>query len=529
MEAANSQELDARFRELKRYVRFSEDDAQRLARFRPRAEPHFHEIVQLFYERVREHEDAFAVFGSEEALARMHGLLVAWLGRILTGPYDAAYAAKSCHIGQVHVRVGLPQRFMFTAMSVFRQRLHALAGTLGDDPDLALALDRILDLELALMNDAYQEAMAGRMQRLAREARERARGSAQEVATRYEHAFMMAGCITVALDAKGRALLVNRQAAAVADVEPAEVAGEPFGDLIAEERERFQQALTTVFATQERVKVPLSLSIRTRAGRIRRVEGVLARDPEENRGEPMAIFTGQDVTDQEALLARVRQAERLAAVGTLAAGLAHEIRNPLNGAQLHITYIERALRRRGGEDDLEEAIGVVSGEIARLSALVNEFLDFARPARPETKPCDVKPLCRHAAVITKNETGVKIDLELPQSPLVAQIDPHKIEQVILNLVRNAVEACETSDGRVRIRAYREPRFAVIEVHDDGPGFQAEAPIFDAFFSTKAQGTGMGLAIAHRIVDDHGGSIEAQSRPGDTMFRVRLPAVEQATD
>jgi PAS domain S-box-containing protein len=526
MDAANTQELDARFRELKRYVRFGEDDAKRLARFHPRAEPHFAEIVQLFYERVREHEDAFAVFGSEEALGRMHGLLVAWLGRILSGPYDGAYAAKSCHIGQVHVRVGLPQRYMFAAMSVFRQRLHALA---GPDPDLVLSLDRILDLELALMNDAYQDAMTGRMQRLEREARRRARGGAQEAATRYEQAFMMAGCITVALDAAGRALLVNHQAAAVADVEPAEVAGEPFVDLIAEELDGFRQALATVFAAEERVRLPLSLSLRTRSGRIRRVEGVLARDPSEDRGEAMAIFTGQDVTDQEALLARVRQAERLAAVGTLAAGLAHEIRNPLNGAQLHITYIERALRRRGGEDDLEEAIGVVSGEIARLSELVNEFLDFARPARPETKPCDVKPLCRHAAVITKNETGVKIDLELPQSPLVAEIDPHKVEQVILNLVRNAVEACETSDGRVRIRAYREPRFAVIEVHDDGPGFHDEAPIFDAFFSTKAQGTGMGLAIAHRIVDDHGGSIEAQSRPGDTVFRVRLPAVEPASD
>ena len=107
-----------------------------------------------------------------------------------------------------------------------------------------------------------------------------------------------------------------------------------------------------------------------------------------------------------------------------------------------------------------------------------------------------------------------------------EVDRERLQQVLLNLMQNAVEALARG-GTVTVRARREPRHAVIDVEDDGPGLPSDsAPIFDAFFSTKPAGTGLGLAIVHRIVTDHGGTIDVESRPGRTQFRIRLPLTQQ---
>ena len=122
------------------------------------------------------------------------------------------------------------------------------------------------------------------------------------------------------------------------------------------------------------------------------------------------------------------------------------------------------------------------------------------------------------------ETGsTAVVLDFPVSDLEIEIDGAKVEQVLLNVLQNAIEAAPAGGGAVVVRVRRQPRRALIEVEDDGPGLPSpDAPIFDAFFSTKPQGTGLGLAIAHRIVTDHGGTIDVTSRPGSTVFRITLP-------
>jgi signal transduction histidine kinase len=119
---------------------------------------------------------------------------------------------------------------------------------------------------------------------------------------------------------------------------------------------------------------------------------------------------------------------------------------------------------------------------------------------------------------------VELIADMPSSDVTVEVDGARIEQVLLNLLHNAIEAlAPQGGGRVVLRARREPRFALIEVEDEGPGLTSpEAPIFDPFYSTKPHGTGLGLAIVHRIVTDHGGTIDFVSRPGRTIFRVRLP-------
>ena len=204
------------------------------------------------------------------------------------------------------------------------------------------------------------------------------------------------------------------------------------------------------------------------------------------------------------------------------------IRNPLNGAHLHLTFLERGLKRSGVDDeDALEAVRVVGEGIRRLGALVSEFLDFARPRPLDKRATSVRALCERAAQLVApaaETTGVTVKLDLPSAEMELDVDGSKIAQVLLNLFRNAIEAApQGGGGRVVLRARRQPRQAVIEVEDDGPGLASpEAPIFDPFFSTKPQGTGLGLAIAHRIVTDHEGTIDVTSRPGKTLFRVTLP-------
>src|SRR5262249_16688338 len=221
------------------------------------------------------------------------------------------------------------------------------------------------------------------------------------------------------------------------------------------------------------------------------------------------------------------QAEKLAAVGTLAAGLAHEIRNPLNGALLHVTFLERGLIRAGAEPETLEALRVVGGEIDRLSQLVSEFLDFARPQPLTRQPVAPQAVGERAAQLVEADGAaahVVVVRDFPRADLVVDADAAKLEQVLLNLVRNAIEAmAPIGGGQVVIRARRTPLHAILEVEDHGPGLQnAHAPIFDAFYSTKPNGTGLGLAIVHRIISDHGGTISVESEPGRVVFRATLP-------
>ena len=223
--------------------------------------------------------------------------------------------------------------------------------------------------------------------------------------------------------------------------------------------------------------------------------------------------------------ARLRRSEKLAAVGTLAAGLAHEIRNPLNGAHLHLTYLKRGLAKRD-DHELTEAVDVVSSEVQRLSRLVTDFLDFARPRELRRERASIQEICRTSAGLIRPNApagAIDIQLDLAETEIVAEVDPAMIQQVLLNLLTNAVQAVEGSGGTVILRASRRPLDVVLDVIDDGPGLaDVDAPVFDAFYSTKEGGTGLGLSIVHRIASDHGGHVNVESRPGATRMRVVLP-------
>lgn len=517
--------------EMIRYVRLDGDDSDRVHALLPVVEPHFESIAVDFYDRIREHEAAHAVFADEAQVRRLHRSLVAWLGALFGGDYGEAHFARTAHVGWVHVRIGLPQRYMQTAMTLIRAHLvGAVQAALAPAEASAsvLALDKLIDLELAVMVEAYRDHYVKRLESLSRAELDDRASTIESMERRYVRAFERAHVLVIGVDGSGGIALFNREAERASGWALDEVLGRAPAEVVMEPEHvpLLQRHLDEAQPDEDRF---FDAALPTRAGHRRMVRWQLARTAARDAPTPHDVhyfLIGHDVTDEVELAERTRRAERLAAVGTLAAGLAHEIRNPLNGAHLHLTLVERALSRGGPlhAEDLE-SLGVVGVEIRRLGDLVNDFLQFARPQRFELVPTALEDVARRAVGLVVPDAarrGASIELDVASPDLVVMGDAQRLEQVLLNLLRNAIEAHDGPSGHVVLRLYRTPASVVAEVEDDGPGLpDPQAPIFDAFFTTKASGTGLGLSIAHRIADDHGGALTVQSAPGKTVFRLTL--------
>ncbi|HVV48522.1 MAG TPA: ATP-binding protein [Polyangia bacterium] len=335
--------------------------------------------------------------------------------------------------------------------------------------------------------------------------RERLRAELERSEGRHRELVELMPAFVLALDAHGGISTWNRQLEQVTGFSRAEMLGRP------------GQALV---GTDEQARdLPL------KAGRPRKVRWSRAEVTGPD-GAPTVYAVGIDVTNEEEMLRRVLRAERLAAVGTMAAGLAHEVRNPLNSASLQLTVLERRLERGEETERTVPIARIIKGEIDRLDRLVRDFLAFARPHPLDPRPVDMQTLLTTVRDLIAPEAEaarVSITVDVPASTRAASGDTERLRQVLLNLTRNAIEAMHARGGHLILRARSTPTAVTIDVEDDGPGFPEDLPVFDAFFTTKDQGTGLGLALVHRIVTDHGGTIRVESRPGRTCFSVSLSA------
>jgi two-component system sensor histidine kinase PilS (NtrC family) len=245
--------------------------------------------------------------------------------------------------------------------------------------------------------------------------------------------------------------------------------------------------------------------------------------PLEEQKVPGHVILFQDLTELRQMEEAVRRSDRLAVVGGLAAGLAHEIRNPLASMCGSIEIL-------GGSSHLDDQerrlMHVVLSEAERLEALVRDFLSFARPTSPKLEPLDgALAVAETVELFRPQATARGIDLELrADGPLVVRADPRQLRQVLWNLLGNAADAT-ASGGRVRVHFSRHNHYGLLEVADSGEGIGEEdlKRIFDPFFTTKERGTGLGLTIVHRIVEAHGGELSVRSKLGQgSTFRVALP-------
>ena len=336
----------------------------------------------------------------------------------------------------------------------------------------------------------------------------------------------------ITLDRTGRVLTGNRMAGIITGITPEILTGRFWEDLFAD-----SEPLRQVLADLEG------------GARTRRLEARVSRQDGTvvpvgltmallSRGEVTVgvVCSFQDLTEIKRMEERVRRGDRLAAAGALAAGLAHEIRNPLLSVIGSIEVLQRSLKPEGADAELME---IALKESDRLNGLLTEFLEYSRVQPVRREVCDVGEILREMVHLLSYDKrlapGVRIVCDVEPESLSASLDPKQIRQALWNLCANAAEAMP-GGGRLTLRARmrrcppakeggRPSECLEIGVEDTGRGIPAArmSSIFEPFYSTKPQGFGLGLAIVHRIVHEHGGQIDVESRAGEgTTFVLTIP-------
>jgi len=228
---------------------------------------------------------------------------------------------------------------------------------------------------------------------------------------------------------------------------------------------------------------------------------------------------------------QMERADRLASIGEMAAGIAHEIKNPLTGIASAITIINDDF---SASDPRKEILGEVLEQVKRMDKTVNDLLFFGKPAEPEPVCTDLNSVLRKTLIFASQHRGSKggviekvMDIQEDIPPV--YVDPKQIQQVFLNLILNAIQAMQ-SGGVLTIKTALvqegQQKWVTVTISDTGPGIpeQILGKIFTPFFTTKAQGTGLGLAICHKLVTQQGGTIRVESKDGKgTDFYIQLPA------
>jgi PAS domain S-box-containing protein len=252
-------------------------------------------------------------------------------------------------------------------------------------------------------------------------------------------------------------------------------------------------------------------------------------------GRDAVLVNMVDVTQLKEMERIALVQEKMASLGHVATGIAHEIRNPLSGINLYLSALEKVLEESEGLDpEAREMAGTITGTMkgasAKIEAVIRRVMDFSKPAPMRKGTADVNRAVQevvHLYRVKLSHQGVALELTLAEMLPPCDVDLQLLEQVLLNILTNATQALETVDGRkaIAIASFREDNRVVVAIGDSGPGVPEEIRhrIFDPFFTTKKEGTGIGLSFSHKVIADHGGIITVgSSRLGGAEFRICLP-------
>lgn len=240
-----------------------------------------------------------------------------------------------------------------------------------------------------------------------------------------------------------------------------------------------------------------------------------------------------DVTERRSEEARLRRAESLASMTTLAAGVAHEIRNPLTSMSIHLQLIQRALRRSDAVSaEIDESLRTMTAEIQRLNKIVVDFLFAVRPMNSELREGDINDVLRPLLAFLRPElsaSGIEVVEKLAARLPPAQIDERLLREALLNIVKNA-QAAMAAGGTLAVGTVLEGERIRITVRDTGTGIPDDIAdkIFEPYFTTRDFGSGLGLTLTYKIIKEHAGDIEVASKPGvGTTLRVSIPVSPRA--
>jgi signal transduction histidine kinase len=242
------------------------------------------------------------------------------------------------------------------------------------------------------------------------------------------------------------------------------------------------------------------------------------------------VVTLKDAETRRQLESRLDISNRLAAIGRITSGVAHEIKNPLNAITLHLEVART--QAEGRSEDLQRELDVISSEVKRLDRVVKTFLDFTRPLEINVKDCDLAQIVRDVAALVVAQTAerrMQIGVETPPDPAIVRGDPELIRQALLNVVLNAIDATP-DEGRLDLKVVRAFDQYLVSVQDTGSGIPPEIQdkIFNLYFTTKPNGNGIGLAVTFRVVQLHSGTISFDSEVGKgTCFKLGFPSTSAA--
>jgi two-component system, NtrC family, sensor histidine kinase PilS len=353
---------------------------------------------------------------------------------------------------------------------------------------------------------------------------ELSREFAADLAALYEHVVRCLSSGLLTTDKAGQLMTVNEAAAEILGVDPLAVVGKPALDVL--------PGLAAVLAGLEERDVVRRGEIRAwRPDGTALALGVSISPLLDGRGAPLGrIVNFQDLTELRRMEQQMRRGERLAVVGGIAAGLAHEIRNPLASISGSIEL----LRASPLNPDDRRLMDIVLREVDRLNALCTDLLDYARPRERLVLRVDVAALVDETLrVFAADRTLPGVTAKVTGAPAAAGVeveaDPAQLRQVLWNLLRNAAEAMPEG-GEVGVSVTVDGGGVELSVSDSGQGIAPEDQerIFEPFYTTKERGSGLGLATVHRIVHEHGGQVSIQSAPGKgTRVTVRLPLAAPA--
>jgi signal transduction histidine kinase len=377
---------------VKAYVGFGDDSSALLREAHPLVAPRFGPIVDDFYATIEAHAGArAAIKGGAAQIERLKGSLMRWIDEMFRGPHDEAYFQRRARIGHIHVKIDLPQVYMFTAMDRIRvQTQSVLRDSTAFDAEkakrVATALDQILDIELAIMLETYRED----------------------------------------------------------------------------------------------------------------------------------------------LVAKNRTAERLATIGQLAAGIGHELRNPLGVVESSAFLVTRRLEQLQVSDaSVARHMEKIAVEVQRSNKTISDLLELARSRPLSRRAVPARTLLDAAVPAANLPAGVTVEIDAAPE-LTLDCDPDQLTRVLTNLLINASQAMG-GRGHIWIDARRESAVVTLVVRDDGPGVPADVRprIFEALFTTKAKGNGLGLALCRRIAEAHGGTVTLDASDRGASFRVVIPDVGAA--
>ena len=332
--------------------------------------------------------------------------------------------------------------------------------------------------------------------------------------------------VLTVLQATGRIREANDAVRDVFGLEPHQIIGKRLLELLLPvDRVTMESALAAAFAgSPARVEVQVTLP----GGATRVVALATSRLPEAD--PPSVLLIGRDMTQERELRVRLMESDRLAAVGELVAGVAHEVNNPLSSIS---AFAQLLLRESTLTPSQRESIDVIRTETTRASQVVKDLLAFARRSEPQRAPLDVNGVVSRTIRMRQYqfvEASVRVETDLADELPSVMGDARQLQQVCLNLLTNAVQAMiPRGGGELRVRSYLADGAVRLEVSDSGTGISpgVRAHIFEPFFTTKkeGEGTGLGLSVSYGIVTAHGGTIEvSETGPTGTVFRVTLPSV-----